>query len=80
MGKCRWLCWRRFSKQKNIEFWNLGHPYMQYKTDLGAHIESPNDFLTRWDMAIDFKSPDISGYRELQKNMVLKEQVKNPGS
>ncbi len=35
--------------QKNgFSFWNLGHPQMQYKLDLGAKIYSRIDFLKRW--------------------------------
>ena len=30
-------------------FWNLGHPYMDYKTRLGAKILPRTDFLPRWD-------------------------------
>lgn len=37
-----------YLKKKNYSFWNLGHPYMQYKFDLGAKKYSRNDFLKRW--------------------------------
>ena len=32
-------------------FWNLGHPFMQYKLDLGAQILPRADFLDRWNAA-----------------------------
>lgn len=33
-------------------FWNLGHPYMEYKRNLGAHTLSRSDFLARWQEAV----------------------------
>lgn len=41
----KWLAERDFA------FWNLGHPYMQYKLDLGAKIVERSDFLRRWNEA-----------------------------
>jgi len=39
--------------QKNgFAFWNLGHPYMDYKQKLGAKIYQRDEFLTRWYKAI----------------------------
>jgi len=39
--------------QKNgFEFWNLGHPYMDYKQNLGAKIYQRDKFLKRWYKAI----------------------------
>ena len=35
-------------QESNFSFWNLGHPYMQYKFDLGAVKYSRDDFLKRW--------------------------------
>ncbi|MGL1892089.1 MAG: hypothetical protein OCD02_10720 [Spirochaetaceae bacterium] len=35
-------------ESKGIEFWNLGHPYMEYKKKLGAKILSRKEFLKRW--------------------------------
>jgi len=29
-------------------FWNLGHPQLQYKLDLGAKVYNRKDFLKRW--------------------------------
>ena len=34
-----------------FEFWNLGHPYMDYKTKLGAEVLPRTRFLPRWDTA-----------------------------
>lgn len=31
-----------------IEFWNLGHPYMEYKFKIGATVLRRSDFLKRW--------------------------------
>lgn len=35
-------------KKSGTRFWNLGHPYMEYKIDLGARIVSRPDFLRLW--------------------------------
>lgn len=35
----------------NYAFWNLGHPGMQYKLDLGARVLKRADFLMRWQTA-----------------------------
>ncbi|MDP3464716.1 MAG: GNAT family N-acetyltransferase [Sulfuricurvum sp.] len=35
-------------EEQGVAFWNLGHPYMEYKTDLGANIFSRSDFIKRW--------------------------------
>lgn len=35
-------------KKSGILFWNLGHPYMEYKTKLGANILQVEDFLSIW--------------------------------
>lgn len=34
--------------QAGYGFWNLGHPYMQYKLDLGARVLDRREFLDRW--------------------------------
>lgn len=35
-------------QQEQIRFWNLGHPYMDYKTNLGAKILTRGEFLEKW--------------------------------
>lgn len=37
----------------NFDFWNLGHPNMEYKKSLGAEILSRSDFLKRWVVSRD---------------------------
>lgn len=37
-----------YLKGINVSFWNMGHPYMEYKTRLGAKIMSRKDFLDIW--------------------------------
>jgi hypothetical protein len=37
-----------YLENNNYSFWNLGHPYMQYKFDLGAISFSREEFLKRW--------------------------------
>ncbi|MCK5111319.1 MAG: hypothetical protein KAQ94_07340 [Arcobacteraceae bacterium] len=47
-GKLQMTLLAQYLDKNNYSFWNLGHPYMQYKIDLGAKILSRNDFLIKW--------------------------------
>ena len=38
-------------KKYGFEFWNLGHPYMEYKQRLGCKTYSRSEFLKRWNKA-----------------------------
>jgi Leu/Phe-tRNA-protein transferase len=35
-------------RDRGFAFWNLGHPYMRYKIDMGARILPRTEFLERW--------------------------------
>lgn len=37
--------------EMGIDFWNLGHPYMEYKMKIGAKILNRSDFLDRWNIS-----------------------------
>ena len=47
-GKLQLVLLSHYLQKENFSFWNLGHPYMQYKFDLGAVKYSRKDFLQRW--------------------------------
>jgi Leu/Phe-tRNA-protein transferase len=47
-GKLQMVLLDFYLEKNNFSFWNLGHPYMQYKFDLGAKLYSREDFLKRW--------------------------------
>ena len=47
-GKLQLVLLAIYLEKKNFSFWNLGHPYMQYKFDLGAISYSRKEFLKRW--------------------------------
>lgn len=47
-GKLQLILLARHLEKENYFFWNLGHPYMSYKFDLGAITYSRKDFLKRW--------------------------------
>jgi Leu/Phe-tRNA-protein transferase len=47
-GKLQLVVLAKYLQKNNYSFWNLGHPYMQYKFDLGAKTFSRKDFLKRW--------------------------------
>ncbi len=38
----------RYLESEGYSFWNLGHPYMEYKIRLGGKILSRKDFLEKW--------------------------------
>lgn len=47
-GKLQLLKLGEYLREAGYAFWNLGHPFMQYKLDLGAQILPRADFLKRW--------------------------------
>ena len=47
-GKLQLVLLSLYLEKENYSFWNLGHPYMQYKFDLGAKTYSRLEFLKRW--------------------------------
>ena len=47
VGKLQLLRLGEHLRDQGFAFWNLGHPYMQYKLDLGAEIVEREDFLRR---------------------------------
>lgn len=44
-GKLQMTLLVSFLKEQNIRFWNMGHPHMQYKIDMGAIVLNRKDFL-----------------------------------
>ena len=47
-GKLQMTLLARYLEKNQYSFWNMGHPYMQYKLDLGAHILNREEFLIKW--------------------------------
>jgi Leu/Phe-tRNA-protein transferase len=47
-GKAQMVLLARFLQEHDFAFWNLGHPYMRYKFDLGAVSYERHDFLKLW--------------------------------
>ena len=47
-GKLQMVLLALYLENNDYSFWNLGHPYMQYKFDLGAISFSREEFLKRW--------------------------------
>ena len=46
-GKLQLVRLGEWLRDHGFDFWNLGHPYMQYKLDLGAKIVQRADFVRR---------------------------------
>ena len=47
-GKLQLRKLAEYLRDAGFAFWNLGHPHMQYKLDLGAKITERKEFLQRW--------------------------------
>ncbi|MBN1501778.1 MAG: hypothetical protein JW982_16590 [Spirochaetes bacterium] len=47
-GKLQLIMLARYLEKNNFDFWNMGHPHMQYKKDIGARILPRKEFLKRW--------------------------------
>ncbi|MBP7770216.1 MAG: hypothetical protein KA055_03750 [Aliarcobacter sp.] len=47
-GKLQLVLLGLYLEEQNYSFWNLGHPYMQYKFDLGAKTYLREEFLQKW--------------------------------
>ena len=51
-GKLQLVYLAKYLEENDYSFWNLGHPYMQYKFDLGAKEYKRAEFLKIWEEAI----------------------------
>lgn len=47
-GKVQMILLSKYLLKNNYNFWNLGHPQLQYKIDLGAKIYPRKEFLNLW--------------------------------
>lgn len=47
-GKLQLVLLAKTLQYHGYHFWNLGHPYMDYKVKLGARITPRQDFLKKW--------------------------------
>ena len=52
-GNLQLVLLSNYLKDKNFDFWNLGHPHMEYKQKLGAKIYNRGAFLQRWRFSIN---------------------------
>ena len=48
-GKLQMVLLAKYLEENGVRFWNLGHPHMSYKIDLGAKIYTRSQFLKRWE-------------------------------
>ncbi len=47
-GKLQLVLLNNYLEKNGYRFWNLGHPQLKYKIDLGSKIYNRKDFLLRW--------------------------------
>lgn len=52
-GKLQLVLLNNYLKENDFKLWNLGHPQLKYKIDLGAKIYNRLDFLKLWKSNID---------------------------
>jgi hypothetical protein len=57
-GKLQMVLLARRLEAAGFAFWNLGHPFMDYKTRLGAQVVARSEFLDRWDPAVNADLPE----------------------
>ncbi|MFT4550088.1 MAG: Leu/Phe-tRNA-protein transferase [Pseudoalteromonas tetraodonis] len=48
VGKLQLFRLGEWLRDEGFAFWNLGHPYMQYKIDLGGRVVKRNEYLARF--------------------------------
>jgi len=60
LGKLQLFLLGEHLREAGYAFWNLGHPHMQYKLDLGARVLERKDFLKRWKEGIS-REPGENG-------------------
>jgi Leu/Phe-tRNA-protein transferase len=51
-GKLQLTLLAQYLEKNGFAFWNLGHPHMLYKKDLGSKTYKRDEFLQRWQEAI----------------------------
>lgn len=56
-GKIQLHCLAGLLRARGFGFWNLGHPYMDYKLNLGARILPRREFLMRWNQVVAAAQP-----------------------
>ncbi|MEA1914202.1 MAG: hypothetical protein U9N30_02700 [Campylobacterota bacterium] len=47
-GNLQLVLLAQYLEKEGCSFWNLGHPYMDYKLQLGAKVYTRKEFLSRW--------------------------------
>jgi Leu/Phe-tRNA-protein transferase len=67
-GKIQMIALADLLKNSGVSFWNMGHPYMQYKFDLGAREYSRLDFLNLW---LKYRNKKIQGFLDTKKIKLL---------
>ncbi|NNM67740.1 MAG: GNAT family N-acetyltransferase, partial [Spirochaetales bacterium] len=53
LGTVQLVLLAKLLEEAGFEFWNLGHPQMEYKRALGARILTRKEFLERWNLAVE---------------------------
>ncbi len=52
-GKVQMVLLAQKLQEKGVRCWNLGHPYMPYKTALGAKVYTREAFLKQWYQSVN---------------------------
>jgi len=65
LGKLQLVLLAQHLETCGIDFWNLGHPHMNYKKALGAKVLPRSEFLPLWDSAVQKPPIDITSTSKL---------------
>jgi len=52
-GTLQLILLAKYLENNNFEFWNFGHPHMEYKKRLGCKVYTRDEFLKRWNSTIN---------------------------
>ncbi|MCD6173937.1 MAG: hypothetical protein J7J96_09180 [Sulfurimonas sp.] len=59
-GKLQLVLLSKYLQKRGFSFWNLGHPHMEYKQKLGSVTHTREEFLKRWQEAINHETITLS--------------------
>ena len=70
-GKIQLIALASLLKNADIAFWNMGHPYIKYKFDIGARDYARLDFLDLW---VRHRNINTISIKEINRTTLLSSQ------
>lgn len=59
VGTLQLVLLAKLLEKLGFAFWNMGHPQLQYKMDLGAEVFQRRQFLRRWDKVLAYNTTPL---------------------